>query len=76
MFDNEYRMIKKKYLGRYLPDGVNGVVVAYLKTIHLNNFKNHYIDRSNYSRKSYLNAEYDDKNWEEYDNARDWHYYD
>ena len=41
-----------------------------------NNFKNHYIDRSNYSRKSYLNAEYDDKNWEEYDNARDWHYYD
>ena len=41
-----------------------------------NNFKNHYIDRSNYSRKSYLNAEYDDKNWEEYDNARDCHYYD
>ena len=26
LFDNEYRMIKKKYLGKYLPDGVNGVV--------------------------------------------------
>ena len=26
LFDNEYRMIKKKYLSKYLPDGVNGVV--------------------------------------------------
>ena len=26
LFDNEYRLIKKKYLSKYLPDGVNGVV--------------------------------------------------
>ena len=38
LFDNEYRMIKKKYLSKYIPDGVNGVVdtLRYLfKTIHL-----------------------------------------